>query len=171
VFNVDETGLFWKRKPSRSYTAKEEKSMPGYKAAKDRLTLLLGANAASDCKLKPLLVYRAENPRALKCLVKGTLPVIWISNSKACVTATIFEDWFSHHSAPEVKTYCADNNLPFKALLILDNAPSHPPILQHHHPNTEIVFLPPNTTALLQPMDQGVITHSRPIIFVELLNG
>jgi hypothetical protein len=66
VFNVDETGLFWKRMPPRSYIAKEEKSMPGYKAAKDRLTLLLGANAAGDCKLKLLLVYHAENPMITK---------------------------------------------------------------------------------------------------------
>jgi hypothetical protein len=67
--------------------------MPGYKAAKDRLTLL-GANAAGDCKLKPLRVYRAENPRALKRLVKGTLLVIWKSNFKVWATATIFEDFF-----------------------------------------------------------------------------
>jgi hypothetical protein len=73
------------------------------------------------------------------------------------LTATIFEDWFSHHFVPEVKKYCTDNNHPFKALLILDNAPGHPPILWHHHPNIKIVFLLPNTTALLQPMDQGVI--------------
>jgi hypothetical protein len=116
--------------PSRSYVAKEEKSMHGHKAAKDRTTLLLlGANVAGDCKLKPLLVYRAENPRALKCLVKGTLPVIWKSNSKASATATIFEDWFWHHFAPGVKKYCADNNLPCKALLILENATGYPPIL------------------------------------------
>jgi hypothetical protein len=131
--------------------------MSGYKAAKDRLTSLLGANAAGDCKLQPLLVYRAENPRALEGLVKGTLPVIWKSNSKAWVTATIFEDWFSHHFVPEVKKYCAADNLSFKALLISNNATGHPPILQHHYPNIEIVFLPPNMTALLQPMDQGVI--------------
>jgi hypothetical protein len=30
--------------PDRSYTAKEEKSIPGFKAAKDILTLLLGWN-------------------------------------------------------------------------------------------------------------------------------
>jgi hypothetical protein len=66
VFNVDDTGLFWKQMPLRSYIAKDEQSMPAYKVAKDQLTLLLGANAAGDCKLKPLLVYRAENPRALK---------------------------------------------------------------------------------------------------------
>jgi hypothetical protein len=42
-------------------------------------------------------------------------------------------------------------------LLILDNAPGHPTILDNSVPNIRVVFLPPNTTALLQPMDQGVI--------------
>ena len=40
--------------------------MPGFKAAKDRLTLMLGGNALGDFKLKPQIVYRAENPQALK---------------------------------------------------------------------------------------------------------
>lgn len=40
--------------------------MPGFKAAKDRLTLLFGGNASGDMKLKPLLVYLSENPKALK---------------------------------------------------------------------------------------------------------
>ena len=40
VFSVDETGLYWKRMPDRSYISKEEKLMPGYKAAKDRQTLV-----------------------------------------------------------------------------------------------------------------------------------
>lgn len=39
VFDV-ETGLNWKRMPDWSYISKELKIMPGYKAAKDRLTLL-----------------------------------------------------------------------------------------------------------------------------------
>ncbi|GFW22707.1 tigger transposable element-derived protein 1 [Trichonephila clavipes] len=55
-----------KRMPNRTYITKDEKSVPGHKPMKDRLTLLLGANASGDMKLKPLLVYHSENPRALK---------------------------------------------------------------------------------------------------------
>jgi hypothetical protein len=66
IFNCDETGLFWKCMPNRTYITKDKKSPPGYKPMKDRLTLLLGANASGDMKLNPLLVYHSENSRAFK---------------------------------------------------------------------------------------------------------
>ena len=157
VFNVDETGLFWKRMPKRTYISKEEKSAPGHKAAKERLTLLLGGNAAGDFKLKPLLVYLSENPRAFKGICKSQLPVIWKANKKAWVTLVVFEDWFNNHFVPSVERYCTKKDIPFKVLLSLDNAPGHPPQLDDFNPNVKVVYLPPNTTPLIQPMDQGVI--------------
>ena len=157
IFNVDETGLFWKRMPGRTFISKEESRMPGFKAAKDRLTLLLGGNAEGDCKLKPMLIYRSENPRVLKGVDKKALPVIWRSNKKAWVTVTLFEEWFSQNFIPEVKKFCEEKGIPFNILLLMDNAPSHPSFLKHLSPNIKVVFLPPNTTSLLQPMDQGVI--------------
>lgn len=54
---MDETGLFWKCMPGRWHITKEGWSMPGFKAANDRLTLLLRSNASGDCKLKSILVH------------------------------------------------------------------------------------------------------------------
>lgn len=49
------------------------------------------------------------------------------------------------------------NNLSKKALFILDNAPGHPVNLSELSENVKIEYLPKNTTALIQPMDQGAI--------------
>ncbi|GFU87453.1 tigger transposable element-derived protein 1 [Trichonephila clavipes] len=156
VFNADETGLFWKKMPTRTYIAKSEKTASGFKAAKDRVTLLLCSNASGDRMLKPLLVNRSLKPRALKGKdLNTTLPVHWMANKKAWVTTAIFTEWFNKCFVPEVENYMNEMGLEFKILLILDNAPGHP-ILEH--PNIKVAFFPPNTTSLIQPLDQGIIS-------------
>lgn len=154
VWNADETGLFWKRMPSRTYVAKSQKIASGFKVAKDRVTFLFCSNASGDRMLKPLLVNRALKPRSMKGVNFSTLPVHWTANKKAWVTTETFKEWFLKNFVPEVRRYMSDKGLEFKVLLIIDNAPGHPHM---EHPNVEFCFLPPNTTSLIQPLDQGII--------------
>ncbi|GFU97544.1 tigger transposable element-derived protein 1 [Trichonephila clavipes] len=157
VFNADETGLYWKKLPNRTYITKDEKTASGHKASKDRVTLLLRSNASGDRMLKPLLINKFLRPRALKGyqVPLKQLSVHWMANPKAWMTTAIFTEWFNNCFVPEVEAYMKEKSLDFKVLLIVDNAASHP---QLEHPNVQLVFLPANTASLIQPLDKGIIS-------------
>ena len=63
--------------PSKTFIARGEKSMSGFKASKDRLNLLLGTNVAGDFKFKSIFIYHSENPRTFKNYVTSTLSVLY----------------------------------------------------------------------------------------------
>lgn len=67
---------------------------------------------------------------------------------------------FLHQYFLQVRTFCKENNLPPKAILIVDNCTAHGSSVEPiESDDGQIVcyFLPPNVTAILQPMDQGPI--------------
>ena len=149
IFNCDETGLFWKMKPSRTIS---DGPVSGIKQSKDRVTVLLTCNSTGSEKLSPLFIHKFENPRALKHINKKNLPVDYYWNQKSWMQVSIWNEYIK-----KLDTQMRRQNR--NILLLIDNAPTHALYETTHLTNITIENLPPNTTAHLQPCDQGII-HS-----------
>ena len=103
-----------------------------------------------------LVIGKAKNPRAFKNV---NLPVVYKNQSRAWMTKAVFTEWFHEQFVSSVKTLLKKLNLPQKALLLFDNCPGHPDEedLKSENDFIRVMFLPPNVTPLIQPMDQNVI--------------
>lgn len=151
IYNADEAALFWKLLPSQTLVHAKERCAPGRKMSKERVTFLCCANKSGDHKLRITVVGKSKKPRSFK----NVPPVEYYSSKNGWMTSFIFSEWFHNSFVPQVKAYQSENNLEQKALLIIDNAPCHPTELSHE--NYKCLFLPPNCTSLIQPMDQNAI--------------
>ena len=88
---------------------------------------------------------------------------MWRANTKARVTRQLFTMWFNLVFGPTVKKYLCENNPPLKAFLVLDNTLTHQPNLEEdiveEFKFIRTLYHSPNTTHILQPMDQQVIAN------------
>ncbi|XP_060569621.1 tigger transposable element-derived protein 4-like [Ruditapes philippinarum] len=78
------------------------------------------------------------------------MPIEYDANKKAWVTSEIFTNWVKKFD----RRISAQSR---RVLLIVDNCPAHPDITGLR--SVKLIFLPPNTTSVTQPMDQGVIKN------------
>ncbi|XP_057312199.1 tigger transposable element-derived protein 4-like [Hydractinia symbiolongicarpus] len=140
IYNADEFGLFYQCLPNKPYHYKSEKCSGG-KNSKVRITGLAAANAVGD-KL-PMFVIGIERRRR----------VGWDSS--------LFEEWVREINAMFLKEGR-------KIVLIIDNCPAHPDV--GGLSNIKLIFLPPNTTSVSQPMDQGVIRCLKSLYRQKLVN-
>ena len=163
IYNVDKTGLFYKLLPDRTYAFKGEECHGG-KLSKDRITLLLGSNMSGTDKIKPVVMGKSAKPRCFAKINTETLPVIYRSNRTAWMTCEIFNEWLFGWDRRMMREGR-------KVLLLIDNCAAHN--LNRNYSNIEVQFLPPNTTSVLQPMDQGIIksfkTHYKSHLLHRLL--
>ena len=148
IYNMDETGLFFRALPEKSLREKGD-SCAGGKKSKDRITASICVNSVGEFE-KVLVIGHAQNPHCFKNISSTHLPVSWTWNKKAWMTSQLFEDWikgFNRRMSRQGRS----------VILFLDNAPSHPRDLELSH--VKLVFLPPNCTSVLQPLDHGIIQN------------
>ena len=146
INNVDETALFWKMLPDRTMAFRNEDTHGG-KMSKEQITVLVGRNMAGD-KLPLIVIGKAARPCSFPQTNAFPLPLTYKSNPKAWMTGSIFERWVWELE----QEICAQKR---KIVVILDNCPAHPRVPDLAH--VSLIFLPPNTTPLTQPMDGGII--------------
>lgn len=159
IYNADETGFFWKCLPSKTLASENEKTATGHKVSKERITLMCCSNATGDHKVKLFIIGKSKKPRSFKGTRAVNMPVDYSNQKKGWMNKDIFYDWFHNKFCPSVRQFLKSSGLPQKAVLLLDNAPSHPDemLLKSDDGGISVKYLPPNVTALIQPMDQGVI--------------
>ncbi|KAL3701008.1 hypothetical protein R1sor_019030 [Riccia sorocarpa] len=152
VFNMDETGLFYKLKPNRTLA---NAHVPGEKSSKERIIVTLTCNMDGSVKLPPLVINRAMKPRAFsRRNIKNpaNLGIQWFANKKVWMTGDIFEQFLLQF---DLKMLSLGRT---RVLLLLDNAPRHIwSHLQDRLKVTAVAFLPPLTTSRFQPLDAGII--------------
>ncbi|XP_040073753.1 tigger transposable element-derived protein 6-like [Ixodes scapularis] len=145
VYNADETALFYQMRPVRTHALKGDKCVGG-KHSKVRITVLLCCNVDGSDRRLPFVIGTAKKPRCFT----NPLPVRYRDSAKAWMTRQLFAEWLTELDNAMVKQKR-------KILLILDNCSAH-----HVNPQLNAVtlmFLPPNATAKLQPLDMGIIRN------------
>ncbi|XP_064479059.1 tigger transposable element-derived protein 4-like [Ornithodoros turicata] len=113
----------------------------------------LGIQRRGSEKLSLLVIGKTANPR---CFKGRKLPsgVLYRSNAKAWMTSKVFEEYVRLLD----RRFTAKGR---KIVIALDNASSHTQL--ENWTSVELAFLPPNTTAIVQPLDQGVIRSVKQI--------
>jgi hypothetical protein len=150
IFNMDETGLFWKLTPERTLATK---AGSGGKKSKDRITLALTTNADGSEKLEPWVIGKSKNPRCFKGINRQYLRIQYRYNKTKWMTGLVIEEYLRW----------LDNKMHGrKILLLLDNFSGHELGVQlvgglDGLQNVRICWLPANTTSHWQPLDQGII--------------
>ena len=145
IFNMDETGVFFRAGKRTTFVVKGS-DCAGGKRSKERITVALTASMTGE-KLKPLVIAKSRQPRCFKGIDSSKLPVHYKFNKKAWMNSSVFEVWIKSVDRKMKREGR-------KILMFIDNAPSHPKMKLD---NVKLVFLPPNTTSKIQPMDQGII--------------
>nr|XP_012150437.1 PREDICTED: jerky protein homolog-like [Megachile rotundata]XP_012150438.1 PREDICTED: jerky protein homolog-like [Megachile rotundata]XP_012150439.1 PREDICTED: jerky protein homolog-like [Megachile rotundata]XP_012150440.1 PREDICTED: jerky protein homolog-like [Megachile rotundata] len=159
VYNMDDSKLLWKALPAKIFVGKNEMCASGQKMRNERITVRFCTNVTGMHKMMPLVINKYKNPRTLQNI---ELPIIFKNEPNAQTDPSLFVDWFENYFKKAVRTFQLQKGLHGKIVLLIDNCSNYifPPTYTHDD-YFQIIYLPPNTKALIQPMVQGIIEKTK----------
>lgn len=152
IYNMDETGFYYKLLPNRTFLLPEEirREARGGKQYKERVTMVLCCNASGSHLLPSMMIGSAMEPRAFH---SQQLPLKYAHQKNSWMDGIVFHKWWTELFLPEIKQRHFE-----KVVLLMDNCGSHDELKD---PMVEIVYLPPCTTSVYQPLDAGIIASMK----------
>ena len=151
IYNMDETGLFFRCIPNRAYVkAGQRRQARGTKAmkAKDRVTLVLACNATGTHKIPVAMIGKAKQPLCFKP-PRRPCPLPYFSQTNAWMDGDLFKSWFETVFLPAVRARTSQ-----PVALVSDNCGAHEEL---ECDKVKFIPLPPNCTSIYQPLDLGII--------------
>lgn len=131
IWNMDETGCFYRALPDKSLSEKAKKCKGG-KRSKERLTIAFFVSATGE-RRKSVVIGKYANPRCLKNINKDDLPCQYLNQQKAWMTSDILHKLLSQLNS----SFKAQNR---SILLFIDSAGCHPYDLKGRYSNIKLVF-------------------------------
>ncbi|XP_043474886.1 jerky protein homolog-like [Leptopilina heterotoma] len=162
IYNADEAGIYWRTILSCSAPEKMKiNNNECLKKRENRITMVFCSNAGGTNRIPLFVIGKSDVTaiqRELQC--HGD---IYTSQESSWMNQEIFEKWFTEIFIPRALAFQRETQITGKILLILDNAPCHPPLekLNSLNENVEVINLPPNIPATFQPMAQGPISLTK----------
>ena len=162
-YNCDESGLVFNKQPqSSNVRLGKGKQLRGGKDEKTRITTFHIINETGTDKRKIWAVGRVEKPHCFRQqrVNPKNLPVVYRFNKKAWLLTSLWYEFLRllNEEMRISQRYIA---------LVTDNCPTHPrpvsPPIEYNRPtplvltHIKLIYLPPCTTAFLQPLDCGII--------------
>ena len=164
IINIDETGLYYDSKIGYTLDVKGTKriEIKSTGREKQRITVVLGIDLLNNIRMKPLIILKGKTNRCINNIpLSGSYKLSFQEN------AWCDEDQFIKFisSLPKNK----------KILLLYDNFGAHKTekvidFIHDKYPLIDVMWLPTNTTSILQPLDVGINKPFKTYIKNEYIN-
>ena len=149
IYNADKTGIYYRALPDGTLTEKPTE-ISSSKKLKNRITALVSCNMTGTDKCRLQIIGKSKDPHCFRGV--KNLPVIYKNNKNSWLNGEIFTHW--------LKDLNKDMRRQRRnVLLLVDNCSAHTPSSADSLTNVRLKFLPPNTTSIIQPCDQGIIRN------------